>query len=312
MSQYALISQTLEARDISVEGYKPKPQERRMNVGILRVGPNFFETMGIPVLLGRSIGVQDSETSPKVAVVSEAFARHYFPGQSPVGKRFGFGDKKPSDTEIVGVVKNTKGSELRGEWGSEDFAYIPCMQKPDSLRGMHYEVRTAGYPVNWVPAIRQAVQNINKVVPLFEVKTQTEQIDETIIEERLFAKLTSFFGVLALGLACVGLYGTMSYAVVRRTNEIGIRMALGAQRSRVLEMVLKESLLLVGVGIALGLPIALAATRLVKSLLFGLTPTDPATLFGSTLVMAAVAAMAGYLPARRAARVDPLVALRYE
>jgi ABC-type antimicrobial peptide transport system permease subunit len=163
-----------------------------------------------------------------------------------------------------------------------------------------------------VPAIRQVVQSIDRTVPLFDVKTQTEQIDETLIEERLFAKLTSFFGLLALGLACVGLYGTMSYAVARRSNEIGIRMALGAQGSRVLGMVLKESLLLVAIGIALGLPMAFALTRLVKSFLFGLTPTDPATLFCSTLVMAAVAAMAGYLPAHRAARVDPLVALRYE
>jgi ABC-type antimicrobial peptide transport system permease subunit len=189
---------------------------------------------------------------------------------------------------------------------------MASLQEPENLWQMNFEVRTAGNPMNWAPAIRQAVQGLDKNVPLSHIKTQTEQIDETIINERLFAKLTSFFGLLALGLACVGLYGTMSYAVVRRTNEIGIRMALGAEKRRVLGMVLKESLLLVAVGIALGLPIAFAATRLVKSFLFGLTPTDPLALLGSTLLLAAVAALAGYLPARRAARVDPLIALRYE
>jgi predicted permease len=311
MSQHALISESYDSNDISIAGYKPKPQER-MDVGVLRVGPKFFETMRIPILLGRSIGLKDTESSPEVAVVSESFARHYFPGQSPVGRRFGFGDKNPSEIEIVGVARNAKYSSLQSDYDTGTTVYVASLQKPEALWQMNYEVRTAGHPMNWVSGIRRAVESIDKTVPLSNIKTQTEQIDETIIEQRLFAKLTGFFGLLALGLACVGLYGTMSYAVVRRTNEIGIRMALGAHRGRVLEMVLKESLLLVAVGIALGLPIAFAATRLVKSFLFGLTPTDPATIFGSTLVLAAVAAMAGYLPARRAARVDPLVALRYE
>jgi predicted permease len=310
-SQHALISESYNRNDISIEGYKPKPEED-MGVGTLGVGPGFFETMGIPVLLGRSIGAQDSETSPKVAVVSEAFARHYFPGQSPVGRRFGFSDKNPSEIEIVGVARNAKYSSLNSDFDIGTTVYVASLQNPENLWQMNFEVRTARNPMNWAPAIRQAVQGLDKNVPLSQIKTQTEQIDETILNERLFAKLTSFFGLLALGLACVGLYGTMSYAVVRRTNEIGIRMALGAQKRRVLGMVLKESLLLVAVGIALGLPLAFAATRLVKSFLFGLTPTDPLALLGSTLVLAAVAALAGYLPARRATRVDPLIALRYE
>jgi predicted permease len=310
-SQHALISESYNRNDIFVEGYKPKTQED-MGVGELGVGPGFFETMRIPVLLGRSIGAQDSETSPKVAVVSEGFARHYFPGQNPVGRRFGFSDKNPSEIEIVGVARNAKYSSLNSDYDTGTTVYVASLQDPEDLGQMNFEVRTAGNPTNWAPAIRQVVQGLDKNVPLSQIKTQTEQIDETILNERLFAKLTSFFGLLALGLACVGLYGTMSYAVVRRTNEIGIRMALGAQKRRVLEMVLKESLLLVAVGIALGLPLALAATRLVKSFLFGLTPTDPLALLGSTLLLAAVAALAGYLPARRATRVDPLIALRYE
>jgi predicted permease len=310
-SQLALISDSYSAGDVVVEGYKPKPQED-MNVGTLGVGPGFFETMGIPIVLGRSIGARDSETSPKVAVVSEAFARHYFPGQNPVGRRFGFSDKNPSEIEIVGVARNAKYFSLNSDNDTGTTAYMASLQKPEYLGQMNFEVRTAGNPMNWAPAIRQVVQGLDKNVPLSQIKTQTEQIDETILNERLFAKLTSFFGLLALGLACVGLYGTMSYTVVRRTNEIGIRMALGAQKRRVLGMVLKESLLLVAVGIALGLPLAFATTRLVKSFLFGLTPTDPLALLGSTLVLAAVAALAGYLPARRATRVDPLIALRYE
>jgi predicted permease len=310
-SQHALISESYSSNDISIEGYKPKPQERK-DVGVLGVGPKFFETMGIPILLGRSIGPQDNETSPKVAVVSEAFARHYFPGQSPIGRRFGFGDKNPSEIEIVGVDRDAKYSSLYSDHDNGATVYVASLQNPEALWGMNYEVRTAGNPMNWVPAIRQAIRSIDKNVPLSHIKTQTEQIDETILDERLFAKLTSFFGLLALGLACMGMYGTMSYVVVRRTNEIGIRMALGAQKGRVLEMVLKESLLLVAVGIALGFPIALASTRLVKSFLFGLAPSDPLAFFFSTVILAAVAALACYLPARRATKVDPLVALRYE
>ena len=310
-SQCALISQSYSSNDISIAGYKPTPQDR-MSAGILRVGPGFLETMEIPIVLGRSIGSQDNETSPQVAVVSEDFARHYFPDGSPIGRRFGFGDKDPSAIEIIGVARKAKYSALYSDFDTGATVYVASLQKPERLWGMTYEVRTAGNPLNWVPAIRQVVQRIDKNVPLSHIKTQTEQIDETILNERLFAKLTSFFGLLALSLACVGLYGTMSYSVARKTNEIGIRMALGAQKGSVVRMVLKDTLLLVAVGIGLGLPLALASTRLVNSFLFGLKPRDPLTLLGATAILAAVATLAGFLPARRAARVDPLIALRYE
>jgi len=310
LSQHSLISGSYNSNDISIEGYKPRLGED-MEAATLSVAPRFFETMGIPLLLGRTIGPQDNESAPKVAVINQAMARRFFPGENPVGKRFSWGDgKKGYDIEIIGVVRDAKYHQVRGE--APPTVYVPYSQKLDWLGPMHFEVRTAGDPHDWIPAVRQMMQSVEENVPLFDVKTQTEEIDETLFQERLFAKLTSFFGLLALLLACIGLYGIMAYAVVRRTNEIGIRMALGAQRSDVLGMVLGESLLLVTVGIALGLPVALAATRLLKSFLFGLTPNDPVAIVASILLMAAVAAFAGYLPARRASRVDPMVALRYE
>jgi ABC-type antimicrobial peptide transport system permease subunit len=177
---------------------------------------------------------------------------------------------------------------------------------------MHFEVRTAGDPTDIVTSVRRVVQSLGQNLPLFEVKTQVEQIDQTLFQERLFAKLSSFFGLLALALACVGLYGIMSYAVARRTNEIGIRMALGAERHNILGMVMRETLIMVALGVAIGIPAALAATRVISSMLYDLKPTDPLTIAVSASVMIAVAASAGYLPARRASRVDPMVALRYE
>ncbi len=181
---------------------------------------------------------------------------------------------------------------------------------------MHFEVRTAGNPSAMIPAVRRVVEELDRNLPLYDVKTQTQQVDELLLQERLFAKLSSFFGALALLLASVGLYGILSYAVARRTSEIGVRMALGAQRGNIIGMVLRETMLLVLIGVAIGLPVALAATRLASSLisglLFGLKATDPTTIALATLLMTAVALSAGYLLARRASRVDAMVALRYE
>ena len=177
---------------------------------------------------------------------------------------------------------------------------------------MNFEVRTAGDPTALVAAIREAVSEVDKNVPLFDVKTQRRQAEQSLAQERLFATLSSFFGVLALLLVCIGLYGVMSYAVTRRTNEIGIRMALGATAPRVTRMVMRETMLLVVIGVVIGLGGALASTRLIEGMLFALAPRDPVTISLATLLMIAVAAIAGYLPARRASKVDPMVALRYE
>jgi ABC-type antimicrobial peptide transport system permease subunit len=190
--------------------------------------------------------------------------------------------------------------------------YVPFIHLLSILDFQNVEVRTAGDPMSVVNAVRRVVQDLDRNVPMRDVMTQTEQIDQATFQERLFARLSSFFALLALVLACVGLYGMMSYAVARRTNEIGIRMALGAERAKILRMVLRESMTLAGIGIVIGVPAALAASRLIASMLYGLKPTDPLTILSATAVLAAVALLAGYLPAQRASRVDPMVALRYE
>jgi predicted permease len=310
VSRISLIGGGANTGSVSVQGYASRPNEddtAYMN----QVGPNFFETMGIPILLGRGFGPQDDESAPKVAVVNEVMARYYFPKDSPIGKRFGWGRPETSgQIEIVGLVKDAKYDNLRTS--PPRTIYMPLFQAPDQRRPMTFEVRTVGNPTSMIAAVRHAIQSIDKDLLVFDVKTQAEQVNESLTQERLIATLSSFFGLLALLLACVGLYGLMSYTVLRRTNEIGIRVALGAQPGDILWLVLGETMLLILAGVAIVVPIALAATRLVSTFLFGLTPTDSTTITIATLLLIAVAALAGYLPARRASRVDPMVALRYE
>ncbi|HYV03184.1 MAG TPA: FtsX-like permease family protein, partial [Blastocatellia bacterium] len=242
---------------------------------------------------------------------NQAMARKHFPGDDPIGKRFGLGGLEHSrDVEIVGVVSDAKYTSLRME--TPPTIYFPFRQQASALGQMNFEVRTAGDPTALVSSIRDAVSEVDKNLPLFDVKTQQQQADQSLTQERLFATLSGFFGLLALLLGCIGLYGVMSYAVARRTNEIGIRMALGATAPRVTRMVMRETMVLVTAGVAIGLGAALAATRLIESMLFGLAPNDPLTISLAALLMIAVAALAGYLPARKAAKVDPMIALRYE
>ena len=291
---------------ISIPEYVPQPGER-MNVHALKVGANFFETMGIPLLVGRTIIPEDTESAPKIAAINEALARRYFHSVNPVGRQFRWHDRP---IEIVGLVGDAKYADLTKPAPPTVYFPYPLNEKPAGA--VHFEVRTTGNPSALISGVRQIVRELDPHLPLFDVKTQTEQIDETLLQERIFAKLTSGFGLLALVLACVGLYGTLSYAVARRTNEIGIRVALGAQQGQVLWMVLKGALLLVLGGIAIGLPAALAATRLISSHLFGLKSTDPLTICVSILLLVVVGAVASYLPARKASRVDPMVALKHE
>ena len=315
LSRHTFINGGVSIAGVSIQGYTPKHGESfndgSISLHVNSVGPEFFETFGIPLVLGRTIGDRDTAAAPKVAVVNRAFAREYLGGTSPIGRRLGYGGvKASSDIAIVGVVGDARYGQLRDE--APPTVYVPSAQNVQELAEMTFEVRTAGDPTHWIGAIRQAVQGLDRNLPLFDVKTQAEQIEQATFQERLFARLSSFFGLLALVLACVGLYGMMSYAVARRTNEIGIRMALGAEKGKILQMVLQEAMTLAALGIVIGVPAALAASRLIATMLYGLKSTDPLTIVSATAVLAAVALLAGYLPARRASRVDPMVALRYE
>ena len=315
MSTSTLIGGGVSINSVSIPGYTPKPGQKNA-VGELeayfnRVGPNFFETLGIPLALGRTIGEGDTEAAPKVAVVNQTFARQFLSGGNPVGRRIGFGDEKTAgDTEIVGVVGDAKYSDLRRE--VPPTVYVPCLQDLKWLGPINFEVRTVGDPMQMASAVRRVAQDLDSNLTLYQIRTQVDQINMSLFQERLFARLTSFFGMLAALLACVGVYGIMAFAAAQRTREIGIRMALGASRGGILGMVLRETCLLVAIGIAIGILVALGASRLISTLLFGLKPTDPLTISVAALLMVAAAVFAGYVPARRAARVDPMVALRYE
>ena len=309
-SQLALLTGWVDNGPIAIEGYQAKSGQD-MQVYWDPVGPGFFETMGIRLLLGRPIDRHDTSTSPKVAVVNEAMARYFFGEGNPIGRRFCLDEKlDPAKAfEIVGVVENAKYADLRTD---PRMLYIPNAQEESSMGRMFFEIRTAGNPTAFIGAIRSAIREIDSSLALESVKTQTQQMDESATEERMFAELCTFFSLLALGLAAIGLYGLMAYSVGRRTHEIGIRMALGAQLRQVFLMVLRQSIALVALGVVAGLLAAMATTRLIASELYGLKPTDPLTLGFATFFMLAVAALAAHLPARRATKVDPMVALRYE
>ncbi len=274
------------------------------------VGTDYFSTMGIPLVMGRAFTAQDTAQSQKVAVISEAMAKRFFPNGSPLGKRFGTsGPESSKQNEIIGVVKDAKyGSLTERLW---PMAYYAHAQRPQPLG--NFVVRFSGASAaNVVPQVRRVIQEVNRNLPVNEVLSLSDHIGRSLTQQKLVARLASFFGVLALLLACIGLYGVLSYGVARRTNEIGIRMALGAQSGNVLWLVMREALALVFGGVLIGLIAAIFATKMAESLLFNLKPTDPLTLVSAALLLTAVAALAGYLPARRAARVDPMVALRNE
>src|SRR5437667_8448042 len=223
-------------------------------------------------------------------------------------RRIGLGDKGGQDVEIVGVVADTKYFDLRED--APETIYLPWQQYPNGA--MNFEVRTLQNPMELTAAVRQVAQNMDRNLALYDVRSQVEQISKTLSQERLFARLASCFGALAMLLACVGIYGVMGFAVTRRSRAIGIRMALGASRSEIANMVFGETLALVGIGMILGIIVALGASRLVASMLYGIKPDNPLTIAIAALLMVAAALLAAYFPVRRAASVDPMVALRYE
>jgi predicted permease len=288
----------------------PTGEERRALVPM--VYPNYFATMGIGVVSGRDFNAGDlTESSPLVAVVNETFARQAFGGGNPVGQQL---RARNELREIIGVVRDSRYTNLRGE--TPAIVYQTFLQTATGRGQMALYVRVAGAAGSVLPQIRQAVQNIDRDLPLFEVRTLAEEMDAVLIQERLIATLSTVFSLLALLLACVGLYGLLAFSVVQRTAEMGIRMALGANRVDVVWTVMREALLLVVIGVAIGVPAALAVGRVasnqISGLLFGLQATDPLTIAAAMILLALVSASAGYVPARRASRVDPMVALRNE
>ena len=273
------------------------------------VGQDFFAAMGLQLVLGRGFTPHDTKNSQKVAVISESMAQRFFPNGSPIGQRFGIdGPESAEQIEVIGVVTDAKYGSLTEE--IRPMAFYPHSQSPDALGNL--VVRFSGPSSSVVPQIRQTLKSINRNLPVDDVVSLSDQIGRSLVQQKLVARLASFFGLLALLLACVGLYGVMSYGVARRTNEIGIRMALGAHGPSVLWLVLREALMLVVIGLVLGVAASLALTRTAASLLYELKPNDPLTIALATLILAGVAAFAGFLPARRASRVDPMVALREE
>jgi predicted permease len=307
MSNPALLSGSVSGTSIFVQGRVYGPDQHD-GINRLVVSPTFFDTMGIPVLSGRGFAERDDEKAPKVVVINDAAARKYFPDETPLGRRFGSSIEDNAQQEIVGVLRDVKYNSVRDT--APPTMYVPFKQARTG--GMMVEVRTTGDPVSTMGSIRDAVRRIDPNLPLMDMSTQTEQIERRFLHEKVFAQAYALFGGLAVVVAAIGLFGLMSYSVARRTNEIGIRMALGARRQDVLRLVLSESMVLVVAGVAIGLAIALAASRLVSTLLFGLAATDILSIAAAVIVMLAVSSIAGYLPARRASRVDPIVALHCE
>jgi predicted permease len=269
--------------------------------------------MQIPILVGRPIDERDRDGSQTAAVVNEVFAKKYFPGETPVGRHFGFGDPKdPVDVQIVGVARTARYSSLKREIPPVVYFSYSQTIRNWPIGQMYFELRTGGDPLALANTVRGIVREVSPKVPVAGITTQARRIDRTIVQERTFAELCTCFGALALIMACVGLYGTMAYAVSRRTSEIGIRMALGAERRRIIWMVLRQVLVLGSIGVLIGVAAVWETTSYLKSFLFGLQPNDPIALGAAVAILIGCAILAGYAPAWRASRIDPLTALRHE
>jgi predicted permease len=312
IATYAPMSGSRRSSSIKINGYVPQPDEDPV-VQDLLTGPKYAETLGVPLLRGREIELRDTASSPRVAVVNATFAEKYFKNQNPIGRTFTFDDDTDhgAPLEIVGVIGDIKSDDARDK--PEPTVYRPILQiQEQGAYSATIHVRTNSDPAPLTAQVRQMINQIDDKLPIYDVTTLDEQLHKNLDQERLIAQLVSFFGALALILACIGLYGVMAHGVARRTNEIGIRMALGARGGNIAWMILRETLYLVLAGLVIGVPAALIGAKLISAQLFGLKPADPLTLIGASVVLTIVALLAGYVPARRASRVNPLNALRYE
>jgi len=311
LASSAILDNSILQRTISVPGYAAQEGED-MNPRINELAPGFFKTLEIPVLLGREFNPADSNSAPKVAIVNEAFARHYFKGANPIGRVVRLGGRDhPPDMMIVGMVANSKHANPREDAAQFRFLYLPMAQAEDVAQ-MHYYVRTTDDSMAVAKDIQGIVRRRDPNLPIVALRTVREQIDRTLAMERLISTLCSSFGLVATLLASIGLYGVMAFHVAQRTREIGIRMALGASRTVVLAMILREVAGMAALGVLIGVLAALGLGQLVKSLLFPTQPADPVVLSAAALLLAAVALAAGWIPARRASGIDPMHALRYE
>ena len=304
MGAIALLAGDNESTSIEVPGYIPRENDD-MTSWMNLIGPGYFATVGIPLLTGREFTSADTANGPKVAVINQTFAKYFFRNENPIGRQL---KARDNVLEIVGVVKDSKAADLKEK--QQRFFYVPYTQ--DHFGAMTFYTRTSQDPAAMVPMLRDAVRRQDANLPIYHVKTMDRQIDESLFMDRLVAMLSAAFGTLATLLAAVGLYGVMAFMVVRRTREIGIRMALGADRKIVLTLVMKEVLLLIVIGMASAVVISLALGRFVESQLLGVSGRDPWVIATATITLAIIALLAGLIPAVRATRVDPLSALRYE
>jgi predicted permease len=309
LSENGLFFGTESGDQLSIVGYTPKSGQE-MDAAFDQIGPGYFNTIGIPVLMGRDVSLAD-QTGAKHCWINQTMSRYYFENESPIGRHLV--DEYPenrTDCEIVGVVADAKYNGLRGKTPRR--FYVPVMNGVEAVSRVVFEIRFTGDGSSVSSTLRRAVRQTDPTLDPLEIRTIPGQIDRRLIRDRMTAKLSSFFGGIALLLACIGLYGVLSYNVARRTSEIGVRLAMGAQKADILGLILREALLVTLIGTAVGLGAAIAATRVLESMLYGLTARDPATLVGAAVVLLAVATLAGALPAWRASRVDPMSALRYE
>jgi predicted permease len=310
-STNGLFSGSESADEIDVEGFTPQKDNEKF-ARFDMVGPQYFATVGIPLLLGRDIGQQDSMNAPRVCVINEAFAKLFFKDRNPIGRHVTqkFGDKK-SVMEVVGVAKNARDHRLRGDVPPRFYiAGDQGMQGPNEWA--IFEVRTAGDPDQMASTVRKTILSVNEDMPVGQGVAMALSVDRTNAQPRMVARLCSIFGIMALLLASTGLYGVLSYGVARRTNEIGIRMALGAGKLRVINMILRETGVMIAIGVVAGIIFTAIGVQLVKSKLFGLGALDPWAVMSAVVILTVVALVAGYIPAARAARVSPTQALRHE